>query len=237
MNSFLKEIAEIDNSSLVDRVEAQLVKFLKDKKLKVGDSIPKELELAESLGVSRTVVREAMLRLRLMGLIQSKKKKGAVITSPDLFSLLQKGMHPHIMSDESLRDIFELRLMLEVGMADSLVQNVTKEDIEELKSIVQDELENSARTLFDIDYEVKFHGKLYEISGNETLHKFQHMLLPVFGYVHNSKVLDEYEANPQFVTHKGLVQILERGDADYFRAGMRQHLDSHFQRLFRHKKK
>ena len=79
------DLRSVDTSSLVDKVEANLVELLQQRKLKVGDSIPKEIELAETLGVSRTVIREALLRLRMMGLIESKKKKGAVITSPDLF--------------------------------------------------------------------------------------------------------------------------------------------------------
>lgn len=70
----------IDTRSLVDKVESNLVELLKQRKLKVGDSIPKEIELAETLGVSRTVIREALLRLRTMGLIESKKKRG--LSSP-----------------------------------------------------------------------------------------------------------------------------------------------------------
>ena len=106
----------IDNSSLVDKVEANLVELLQQCKLKVGDAIPKELELAENLGVSRTVVREALMRLPMMGLIESKKKKGSVITSPDLFGILGKSMNPHILDQDTLREIFEIRLVLEIGM-------------------------------------------------------------------------------------------------------------------------
>ena len=60
----------IENMSLVDKVEANLVELLQQQKLKIGDSIPTELELAEKLGVSRTVIREALLRLKMMGLIE-----------------------------------------------------------------------------------------------------------------------------------------------------------------------
>ena len=72
MNSaaFKKNLKTIDTTSLVDKVEKNLVDVLQQKKLKVGDSIPKEVELAETLGVSRTVIREALLRLRMMGLIE-----------------------------------------------------------------------------------------------------------------------------------------------------------------------
>ncbi|MBS1755005.1 MAG: FadR family transcriptional regulator, partial [Bacteroidetes bacterium] len=136
-NTIINEsLKSIDTSSLVDKVEDGLVRLLQEKKLKVGDSIPKEVELAETLGVSRTVIREALLRLRMMGLIESKKKKGAVITSPDLFGILGKSMNPHILSQETLKGIFEIRLVLEIGMADFLFQRVTKADIEELKEIV-----------------------------------------------------------------------------------------------------
>ena len=119
----------IERSSLVDKVEANLIGLLKQKKLKVGDSIPTELELVEKLNVSRTVIREALLRLRMMGLIESKKKKGSVITSPDLFGNMDKSMNPHILSDETLKEIFEIRLVLEIGMADVLFHRITKEDI------------------------------------------------------------------------------------------------------------
>ena len=75
---------------MLDKIEKKLVEILQQKELKVGDSIPKELELAQTLGVSRTVIREALLRLRMMGLLESKKKKGAVITSPDIFAIMSK---------------------------------------------------------------------------------------------------------------------------------------------------
>ena len=222
----------VDTSSLVDRVEANLVNLLQERKLKVGDSIPKELELAELLGVSRTVIREALLRLRTMGLIESKKKKGAVITSPDLFGNLHKSMNPHILDQDTLKEIFEIRLVLEIGMADFLFHRVTKEDIRELKKIVKKEPPATQTHLFNIEHEIAFHGKLYEIAGNETLKKFQKMLLPVFDYVHNSGLLKKQPVLKTFVSHKGLVDILENGTPEEFRNGMRKHLENHFARLF-----
>src|SRR6185312_1200611 len=154
---FKKNLQKIDTSSLVDKVEKKLVEILQQKKLKLGDSIPKELELAETLGVSRTVIREALLRLRMMGLIESKKKKGAIITSPDLFGIMSKSMNPHILDEETLKEIFEIRLVLEIGMADLLFRRVTKEDISELKKIVSKEPKITDHHLFNISHEIAFH--------------------------------------------------------------------------------
>lgn len=222
----------VDTSSLVDRVESNLVELLQQRKLSVGDSIPTEMELTTALGVSRTVVREALLRLRMMGLIESKKKKGAVITSPDLFAILGKSMNPHILDQATLKEIFELRLVLEIGMADLLFHRITKEDIIALRDVVADEPPASQFHLFNVEHEIAFHGKLYEITGNETLKKFQKMLLPVFDYVHKSGLLKKQPMMKMFVSHKELVDILENGTPEQFRSGMRNHLENHFARLF-----
>ena len=229
---FKRNLKAIDTSSLVDKVEKNLVEILQQKNLKVGDTIPKEIDLAETLGVSRTVIREALLRLRMMGLIESKKKKGSVITSPDLFGIMSKSMNPHILDQETLKEIFEIRLVLEIGMADFLFQRVTKEDIDELKQIVSKEPPVTDHHLFNIGHEVAFHGKLYEITGNETLKKFQKMLLPVFDYVHHSGLLGKQTELRNFVSHKGLVDVLEKGTPEKFRNSMRKHLENHFARLF-----
>jgi DNA-binding FadR family transcriptional regulator len=186
---FSDSFIAVDNSSLVDKVEANLVELLQSRKLKVGDVIPKEVELVELLGVSRTVIREAITRLRTMGIIESKKKKGSVITSPDIVGIMSKSMNPYILDEDTLREIFELRLVLEIGMADLIFQKITQKDIDELKEIVKNEPTSSESHLFNIEHEINFHGKLYEITGNKTLKSFQKMLLPIFDYVHNSGLL------------------------------------------------
>jgi DNA-binding FadR family transcriptional regulator len=226
------EMKPMDTSSLVDKVEESLVDLLQKRKLSVGDVIPKEMELAETLGVSRTVIREALTRLRLMGLIESKKKKGSVITSPDIFGMMSKSMNPHILAPETLKEIFEIRLVLEIGMADLLFHRITKEDITALRKIVADEPPATQYHLFNIEHEIAFHGKLYEITGNATLKRFQKMLLPVFDYVHNSGLLKKQPMLKMFVSHKELVDFLENGTPEEFRNGMRSHLENHFTRLF-----
>ncbi|WP_291909340.1 FadR/GntR family transcriptional regulator [Chitinophaga sp. CB10] len=227
-----KNLQSIDTSSLVDKVERKLIELLISKDIKVGDSIPKELELADVLGVSRTVVREALTRLKTLGLIETKKKRGAVLTNPDLTGLLEKSLYPEIMDKNTLREIFEMRLALEIGMADFIMERVTPEDVAALKAIVEDEPAVADQHLFQIEQEIRFHGKLYEISGNQVLKRFQQMLLPVFDYVHKSGLLKKMPKTKKFVSHKGLVEIIENGSAEMLRNAMRNHLENHFARIF-----
>ena len=232
MSSSIRESLKIvESTSLVDRVEKQLIELFISNKVKIGDSIPKETDLADLLGVSRTVIREALLRLRMIGLIDSKKKRGAILTNPDLLGLLKKSLYPTILTNETLKDVFEMRLVLEVGMADLIFNNLKSEHIEKLENIVAEEPENSDKTIFAIEHEVHFHSTLYEITGNNTLKEFQKMLLPVFDYVHSSGILKTPIAVGHYASHKDLVGILKSGSPEQFRNAMRNHLENHYRRL------
>jgi len=229
---FLTAIDPVDTTSLAEKVELKLIKFFVDHKLKPGDSIPKEMDLANALGVSRTVIREALIRLRLTGLIETKKKRGAILTNPDLLSLLQKTLYPGFMDNNTLKDIFEIRMVMEIGMADLIMQRITPEDLTELKSIVKSEPNNTNSFLFDIDQEVRFHGKLYDITGNQTLKRFQQLLLPVFKFVHESGLLKKNTKNKLHASHKKIVDVIQHGTAKELRETIRNHFENHFQRLF-----
>ncbi len=230
--SLIDGLKHVDTGSLVDRVEKRLMDLFIEKGFKAGDSIPKELELTEALGVSRTVIREAMLRLKMIGLIESKKHRGAIITNPDLISILEKSMNPQLLDNETLKEIFEMRLSLEIGMADFIIERVTPEDIKELREIVANDPSVSYNHIFRVEEEIRFHGKLYDITRNETLKKFQRLLLPVFNYVHLSGVLKRPIEIKKYASHKELVDVIETGDAQELRNAMRNHLENHFNRLF-----
>ncbi|MCU4174203.1 FadR/GntR family transcriptional regulator [Carboxylicivirga sp. N1Y90] len=226
-------ISSVDSSSLVDKVESTLIELLISQKLTPGDLIPKEMELTKMLGVSRTVIREALNRLKTIGLIETSKRKGSIIKSPNLLFLLQKSLIPSILDHATLKDIFELRLVMEIGMSDLIFRRAKPKDIEELEAIVKEEPTSAKEVLFDIDHEIAFHGKLYEISGNQTLMDFQSILLPAFRYVYDSEMIKSPEHDSKWISHKDLVQILKNGTPNKFRNAMRKHLDRHFKGHFK----
>lgn len=234
-----KKLKPVDTLSLVDKVELRLLEFFKENNLEPGDSIPKELEFAATLGVSRTVIREAFLRLRTLGLIESKKHRGMLLTEPDIIANFERILDPSLLGMDVLKNLFELRLILEMGMADFLFERKTQKDLEELEEledIVNAEEEAEAKKIsFSLEREIDFHGKLYEISQNKTLLRFQKLLLPVFEYVHLKNKPEDFEyrySSGKFVTHKMLVNNIKLGTPETFRNAMRQHLEPHFVSVF-----
>ncbi len=233
-----EQLEPIDTLSLVDKVEMRLMEYFKDNNLKPGDPIAKEMDLSESLGVSRTVVREALLRLRTLGFIESKKHKGMTFKEPDIINNFERILEPNLLGQKTLKSLFELRLILEMGMADFLFEYKTDADIAELEQIVaEEEATNYDKTKFSLDREIAFHGKLYQISKNRTLQRFQDLLLPVFEYhfqQENYSNGGDYEySSGEFVNHKMLLGHLKSGSPETFRNAMRRHLEPHFDRVLK----
>jgi GntR family transcriptional repressor for pyruvate dehydrogenase complex len=147
-NQLNKDIVRISSDTMTDVVELRLRDYFKKKLFKPGDALPKELELAEALGVSRNVVREALSRLRMLGMIESKKKRGMILASPDVLGAFERVLDPLIIAEETLQDLFELRLVLEMGMADVLFMNMTDKGLQELKQIVDNEFKDDQQDSF-----------------------------------------------------------------------------------------
>ena len=228
-----KKLSEIDiepvsHQTMADIVEMKLLAFLKKNAFKPGDALPKELELAEALGVSRNILREALSRLRMLGMVDTKKRRGMVLSSPDILGSLEKVMDPLIIDESTLQDFFELRLTLEMGLADILFIRKTTKDIAELEQIaLAEKVRDKNDVAFRIKSEVEFHGKIYRMTGNDTMQRFQTMLLPIFGHL----VSIEKKPAGGKVTHLDLVNLLKTGTREEFRKGMREHLEHHFNRI------
>lgn len=229
------KIGPIISYSLTDQVEMQLLDLLKKEDLRSGDPIPKENELCEAMGVSRTVIREALTRLKTIGLIESKKNKGMILKEPDLLIGLDKLVQPNILSEATLQDMFEMRLVLEMGIAELLFARIQPRDITDLKAILKTEKNYPA--IFEMDFEAKFHGRIYEIARNNTLKRFQSMLLPIFQYVHDKGLkLKQEELPKNYVTHAMLVKSIETGNPEKYRDAMKRHLKVHFDRTIKMRK-
>jgi GntR family transcriptional repressor for pyruvate dehydrogenase complex len=224
------QLKSIEKISLVEVVEQKILNIVRKNNLSVGDSLPAELELTEGLGVSRSVVREALSRLRMLGLLKSKKRRGMVIAEPDLFGGCSQILDAAFLNEKTQRDLCEMRLTLELGLADLLFLRKTENDLNVLEKIVN--REEKARTeQTRLKLEIEFHTKLYKMGRNNLLLRFQGLLEPFF-----QEAVKREEINGRRkgeASHRDLLEELRSGNPDSFRKKMREHLQPHFIRLMK----
>ena len=229
------KIRPITEQSLADRVEKRILEYLSEREFKPGESLPTENEFAEAIGVSRNVVREAISRLRMMGYIKTKRRRGMVLDYPDVFGTLNRVMEPSMMSPDTLIDLVEFRMILEIGLADVIFGKVTENDLQELETIIKEQTldQNGIETIED---NIKFHSYLFRIPGNVYLSNYQHILEWIFTYVdeyYNKKGMPQKASR---VSHRDILKELKSGTVDSFRKAVTEHLEPHKQIVAEKKK-
>ncbi|MCU0377619.1 MAG: GntR family transcriptional regulator [Bacteroidales bacterium] len=224
--------------TLVDQVEDRLLGYFKDNNLGPGDPIPKELELAEALGVGRSVLREALSRLRMLGLIETRTRRGMLLAEPSLLRGMKRIVEPNMLSDKTLFNILGFRVALEIGMSEMIFQNLNKKHIEDLEDIVKRGVVKKFSEYTPVT-EYEFHTKLYEVTGNSTIMEFQAIIRPVSVFLKERfqdyflPINKELSKAGKLVSHKDLLDFLKKGDKEGFRRGMIDHFGPYYSFLKR----
>lgn len=221
---------KVDSHSvtLVDHVEDKLLSYFKIKDLHPGDAIPNELELAAALGVARSVLREALSRLKMMGMIESRTRRGMILTEPSILEGMSRVADPRILSEDSMFDILRFRISLEMGICDEIFESITKQDIKELNDYIRlgGLLKDNEYTLTS---EYQFHSKLYRITGNQTIVQFQDLIRPIIAFIKNN-FEDRFKSinvrlrdDGLIVTHADLLKYIKKDDLEGYRTALRNH--------------
>src|SRR5690606_11675904 len=131
-----RDTAARSEPNLTDRITEVLISEITSGQYKVGEILPPEQVIAERLGVSRTVLREAVSRLKADGLVTSKQGRGLAITATARPSVLR--MHA---ADEGNLDqilgIVELRRGFEIEAASLAAVRRTEADLAAMREALQ----------------------------------------------------------------------------------------------------
>lgn len=175
--------------------------------LKPGEWID-ELKLAQELGISRTPLREAIKVLAAEGLVTMRLRRGAYVTE---------------VSQEDLKQVYELLGELESGAAGVVATQASPLQLEELKAL-HEQLrlaQDDAERFFDINE--KFHRKILELSGNRWRLQVINDLRKVMKVSRLQSLAREGRIAASLAEHEAILQAIVAGKADMASQAMRQH--------------
>lgn len=209
-------------ASLVEGVCQQLAELIRGTTAQDDRWLPAERSLAEQLGVSRTVVREATKRLEQQGMLEIQHGSGIKVVNKlhrplnDSLSLLI----PEV--GERLRQLNEARLAIEPEVARLAAERATSAQIEGLRGI-QRHLEEASDSASAIEADLEWHRALVEASGNQI---FRLLLdsLGDLGYASRLRTIGRIGKGPATEHHALILDAIERRDPAAAAAAMRLHL-------------
>jgi len=153
---------------VIENIKAMIL----DGRLKPGDRLPSEKEFAESLGVSRLSLREAVRALAMTRILDVRHGDGTYVTSltPDVL-LETLGFIIDFHQDASILDLFEVRRALEPLAAEKAALLMSKQDSAALVELVE-QLDSQMPVDEVVVNDLEFHHRIAKASGNAVLCAF-----------------------------------------------------------------
>jgi DNA-binding FadR family transcriptional regulator len=204
------------------RVTKALQDFILDNNLTPGSSLPSEKELGEQLKVSRTVLREALQRFKVMGIIESRRKAGMIIKQLHPENLYESFI-PFIDANSSFEKLLDMRIILELGMAEMLIERMSDNGILELEIIaIRMREATDGKEMIELDN--AFHRALFETIGNEFLNSIRGLTIDFFTMTYERSA-NESVGQANHENHMAIVDALRKKDLDFLRSAIKNHYD------------
>jgi GntR family transcriptional repressor for pyruvate dehydrogenase complex len=151
----------------------QIRKAIFNGDLKPGDKLPSDKELMDNFGVSKGSLREALNSLEVLGLLEIRKGAlgGAFVTEVDTDKAKEGFSNFFVFRDLSLKNLFDVRLILESYVAECAASIITDDDLKRLERILQ-ETRDALKNDLPLDYggrEVSFHLIIANATQNPLL--------------------------------------------------------------------
>lgn len=223
-----------DNRRASDFVVGKLAEKIRLGELEDGQPLPPERNLMEEFGISRTVVREAVLALSNRGLVDARPRHRPVVRKPGYDAAFDAvgSIVTHLLHEPNgVRNLFDTRIIIEAALVRQAAENAKKEDILALKEALdanRDAIHDS-EAFYETD--IGFHHVIYEISRNPVL--------PAIHNAYTSWLAPHWSAMPRlpirnqsnFDAHEKIFQAILMRDADGAEAALRNHLDAAWEQV------
>lgn len=202
--------------SNVDLVITKIKYLLLSKKLTPGSRLPSEMELANSLSVSRGTIREAMKILSAFGIVEIRRGDGTYIAESVSSNLFEPLVFNLILSQPDKKNLRELREVIEFGIVRMILKNADADDIANIENVFQDmqsklrhgERDPHVLTQCDLD----FHIALGHATHNPLLEQIYTFVLEYFTPSIEKTHENETTGMIAFKTHQQILTALKARD-------------------------
>jgi GntR family transcriptional repressor for pyruvate dehydrogenase complex len=219
-----------------EEVVTQIHELIRDGRLKAGDQLPSERELAETFKVSRTSVREALRALETKGLIISRTGMGNFVADLPVESLVAPLAKLLIEEKDALADIFEMRKLIEPHIAALAAERATENDIGRMKRILEKQSAAVARGETGVEADAELHFAIGQATQNQALEKLVSGLMGILSHSREESLQTGDRRRASIESHRKILSAIEQHDKSRAKEAMFQHIERVEENVFSGKK-
>lgn len=215
---------ELDRKTLPELIAEKLEAMILSDSSQVEQKLPSEQSLALSFGVSRPVIREALVLLRGRGLVTPKNGEGSFIREPPAETLTQTLNRMVQLKNIHYSDVFAVRMNLEIMAARLAAERITLDGLEELRSLNRQMEKSNSDPELRAKLDIAFHAKIAEESGNPLLSVMVNSLASLLVPMIVKSLTLAGTGMDGVAYHERIIVVLEEGDPSKAADMIRGHL-------------
>lgn len=222
----------VRKTKVYTEVAAQIQRLIADGRLKPGDRLPPERELAEVFGVSRTSVRDAIRVLETQGLVEPRHGEGTVVREIPIDAIVKPLADALAATKDLTADLFDMRKMLEPPLARAAALRATAEDVRALEEIVERQARRVAGGEIAIEEDNAFHYRIATAAKNRVVLRTIDVLMDLLRESRVRSLHGPGRSEKSLAGHRRILDAIRRRDADGAAEAMRAHIEEIEMSLF-----
>lgn len=226
----IQQIKYEKKSSLIAE---QILSMIRSGELRAEEKLPSERAIAEQIGVSRPMVREAICALQIVGVIESQPGGNHYISKSAIDTALTDRVLSVLEHSESPFEILQSRKVFEVGVVRLAIEVASTEDLLSAKECWREKYEEGLKGNFEpyIEYGKDFHLAIAHAISNNMIQNIMNKLLdatiqPLWNKMRRHYIESDPARTIKYIElHQSIIEAMIRRDSNAATLLMEEHFD------------
>lgn len=219
------EFGPIAKSTLADRVATRITRLIREGDYTEDDRLPTINDMADRFGVGHPTLREALKKLETLGLVNVRHGSGVYVQADRERLILPNPVILEEVSRETLLDLIETRIPIEMQSVALAIQHASHKDLERISEVLEDAATNIQKDGTPGEKSMEFHREIARASENDVLIE----LLDVFSTFLEAESTGlaqtrEFRKN-EHSEHKSILEAIRERNESLAKRRMREHLN------------
>ncbi len=225
-------IRQVRKTRVYHEIVEQIKELIAAGRIKPGDRLPPERELAELFKASRNSVRDAIRVLEQMGLIESRQGDGTYVRGVSADELTEPLALMLLQSRQQMRELWEVRRILEPAIAELAAARISDEELGELEAILQAQRLKVEAGYTALDEDTAFHYGIARAAQNTVVLRTLDTLVDLLRQSRERSLQQRDRPAYSLAGHLRILAALRRRDPAAARSEMLRHLQDIEERVF-----
>ena len=221
--------AMIDRTPVSQTVARQIQKMIQSGEIAASQRLPSQRQLSEKLGVSRSSLREALMTLETLGFVKTYSGSGTIVCDPNV-NPSPDSSHWRYSNRYDMRDVFEVRMLLEGRLAKHAAQTTTADDIDILKATT-DRMEAAWEKndlIINVEEDQAFHQHIAKKCRNVLLSQQYEAIVPLLIETQRQPIpfTEVNRMAESIAEHRAIIKALHERDSVAAEEAMNLHIQN-----------